>query len=59
MVVGGISAVTAVLYLIPFIIRFAVVWIWNVILFILWIALFGLFGSVRTLQPSFFFSLGV
>jgi len=38
-VVGAISAFTAVLYFIPFILRFAVVWIWNVILFILWISL--------------------
>jgi len=44
--VGGISAVTAVLYFIPFILRFAAVWIWNVVLFILWIALFGVFGSM-------------
>lgn len=45
-VVGGLSAFTTVLYLIPFILRFAAVWIWNLILFILWIALFGVFGNV-------------
>ncbi|KAK1769000.1 hypothetical protein QBC33DRAFT_513905 [Phialemonium atrogriseum] len=44
-VVGGLSALTALLYFIPFIIRFAAVWIWNAILFILWIALFGLVRS--------------
>lgn len=46
--VGALSAVTALLYFIPFILRFAIVWIWDAILFILWIALFGLFGNVRT-----------
>lgn len=45
-VVGGLSAGTTVLYMIPFILRFAFVWIWNLILFILWIALFGVFGNV-------------
>jgi hypothetical protein len=45
-VVGGLSALTAILYLIPFILRFAFVWIWNLVLFILWIALFGVFGKV-------------
>jgi hypothetical protein len=44
--VGGISAFTTILYMIPFIIRFAAVWIWNLVLFILWIALFGVFGNV-------------
>lgn len=45
-VVGGISAFTAILYLIPFILRFWVVWAWNLVLFILWIALFGVFGKM-------------
>ncbi|AEO64957.1 db3cb1fc-81ec-47d0-87af-bbdcf748d4c7 [Thermothielavioides terrestris] len=45
-VVGGISAVTTLLYWIPFILRFALIWAWNLILFILWIALFGLFGGM-------------
>ncbi|KAK1452598.1 hypothetical protein CCUS01_10829 [Colletotrichum cuscutae] len=45
-VVGALSAVTALLYFIPFILRFAIVWIWDAILFILWIALFGLFGNM-------------
>ena len=44
--VGALSAATALLYLIPFILRFAVVWIWNVVIFILWIALFGTFGKL-------------
>ncbi|KAH8884223.1 hypothetical protein GQ53DRAFT_846346 [Thozetella sp. PMI_491] len=45
-VVGGLSAFTAALYFIPFIIRFRVVLVWNVVLFALWIALFGVFGSM-------------
>ncbi|KAL1869839.1 hypothetical protein VTK73DRAFT_2913 [Phialemonium thermophilum] len=45
-VVGGLSAVTAILYFIPFILRYAVVWVWNVVLFALWIALFAVFGSM-------------
>lgn len=43
---GGLSALTAILYCIPFILRFALVWAWNLILFVLWIVLFGLFGRV-------------
>ena len=45
-VVGGLSALTSLLYFLPFILRFALVWAWNLILFILWIALFGIFGKV-------------
>ncbi|CAN8100004.1 unnamed protein product [Discula destructiva] len=45
-VVGALSALTAVLYLIPFILRFWLVWAWNMVLFILWIALFGVFGAM-------------
>lgn len=45
-VVGALAALTALLYMIPFILRIAVVWIWSLILFILWIALFGLFGNM-------------
>ncbi|KAK0655124.1 hypothetical protein B0T16DRAFT_396227 [Cercophora newfieldiana] len=45
-VVGGLSAITSLLYFLPFILRFALVWAWNLILFILWIALFGTFGSM-------------
>ncbi len=39
---------TALLYFIPFFLRFALVWAWNLVLFILWIALFGVFGRVST-----------
>lgn len=52
-VVGGLSAVTSLLYFIPFILRFALVWAWNLILFILWIALFGVFGSVSGHRRSY------
>lgn len=45
-VVGGLSAFTAILYLVPFILRFWLVWAWNLVLFILWIALFGVFGKM-------------
>jgi H+/Cl- antiporter ClcA len=47
-VVGGISAVTCVLYLVPFILRIAGVFapVWDFILFILWIAVFGVFGRM-------------
>lgn len=43
---GGLSALTAILLVIPYFLRFAVAWVWNLILFILWMALFGLFASV-------------
>jgi len=45
-VIGGLSAITSLLYFLPFILKFALVWVWNLILFILWIALFGLFGKM-------------
>ncbi|KAK4102816.1 hypothetical protein N658DRAFT_514944 [Parathielavia hyrcaniae] len=45
-VVGGLSALTSILYCVPFILRFALVWAWNLVLFILWIALFGVFGQM-------------
>ncbi|KAF3061937.1 hypothetical protein GL218_02809 [Daldinia childiae] len=45
-VVGVLAALTAILYFIPFILRFAAVTVWNSIMFILWIALFGLFGGM-------------
>ncbi|KAI1819681.1 hypothetical protein F4861DRAFT_526120 [Xylaria intraflava] len=45
-VVASLSGLTSLLYLIPFILRFAIVPIWSFILFVLWIALFGLFGNL-------------
>lgn len=45
-VVGALSAVTSLLYLLPFILRFAAVTAWSLVLFVLWIALFGVFGRL-------------
>jgi len=45
-VVASLAAFTAVLYMIPFIMRVPMLFVWDTILFILWIALFGLFGSM-------------
>lgn len=56
-VVGGLAALTSILYCIPYILRFALVWAWNLVLFILWIALFGLFGKVSFHPPRFCFPL--
>lgn len=46
--VGAIAALTALLYMIPFVLRFAIVWIWDVIVFILWIVAFGIFAAVSS-----------
>ncbi|KAI5463973.1 hypothetical protein BGZ63DRAFT_411835 [Mariannaea sp. PMI_226] len=47
-VVGSMSAVTCAVYFIPFIFRIGgvVAAVWNFILFILWITLFGVFGKL-------------
>ncbi|PSR94015.1 hypothetical protein BD289DRAFT_364082 [Coniella lustricola] len=45
-VVGGLSALTALVYFIPFVLRIWLVWVWDLILFVLWIALFGVFGKM-------------
>ncbi|ORY67449.1 uncharacterized protein BCR38DRAFT_364956 [Pseudomassariella vexata] len=45
-VVAGLSALTSLLYFVPFILRFAATSIWSCIILILWIALFGLFGNM-------------
>jgi len=45
-VVASLSAVTALLYIIPFASRIPFAFIWDTILFILWISLFGLFGKM-------------
>jgi hypothetical protein len=54
-VVGSISAVTCALYFIPFILRIAGIFVpvWDFILFVLWIALFGVFGKVSRWNPLF------
>jgi hypothetical protein len=59
-VVGSISAVTCVLYFIPFVLRVAgfVVAIWDFILFVLWIALFGVFGKVRSIIKCLLQTIG-
>lgn len=51
-VVGALSAVTCLAYFIPLVLRIAgfVAPVWNFILFVLWIALFGIFGKVYLLQ---------
>lgn len=48
-VVGALTAATCALYFIPLIIEAAGIFIaiWDLILFILWITLFGVFGKVR------------
>ncbi|RFU29350.1 hypothetical protein B7463_g6982, partial [Scytalidium lignicola] len=45
-VVGAFAAVTALLYMIPFVMRVPFMFVWDTILFILWIALFGVFGNL-------------
>ena len=45
-VTASLSAVTAALYLIPFFSRVPFLFVWDLILFILWIALFGIFGKM-------------
>lgn len=46
--VGGVTAVTCVLYFIPLFLRIAApaVVVWDFILFVFWIALFGIFGKL-------------
>lgn len=46
-VVAGLSAFTAVLYLIPCVGRVPLVFLWDTLLFFLWVVLFGIFGKVR------------
>ncbi|KAM4061166.1 hypothetical protein HRG_009954 [Hirsutella rhossiliensis] len=47
-VVGALSAVTCVVYFVPLVLRHAgiIAAAWNFVLFILWIAVFGVFGSM-------------
>ncbi|KND87951.1 hypothetical protein TOPH_07358 [Tolypocladium ophioglossoides CBS 100239] len=47
-VVGALSAVTCLVYFVPFVLRVAgiVAAAWSFILFILWIAVFGIFGAL-------------
>jgi hypothetical protein len=45
-VVASLSAVTALIYIIPFAKRIPFAFVWDTILLLLWFALFGLFGSL-------------
>ncbi|TAQ83052.1 hypothetical protein B7494_g8624 [Chlorociboria aeruginascens] len=45
-VTASLSAFTALIYGIPFVSHIGLLFIWDTILFILWIALFGLFGNM-------------
>lgn len=46
-VVGVFSAVTALVYMIPFVIRkFSILFAWDVLLFFFWVVLFGIFGKL-------------
>ncbi|EHK99107.1 hypothetical protein GLAREA_09069 [Glarea lozoyensis ATCC 20868] len=45
-VTASLSAPTALAYLIPFIHRIPFLFVWDSILFVLWIALFGIFGKM-------------
>jgi hypothetical protein len=44
--VASLSAVTALFYIIPFASRIPFAFVWDTILFVLWIALFGIFGKL-------------
>lgn len=45
-VVSSLAAVTALVYMVPLIVRIPFIFVWDTILFILWIALFGVFGAL-------------
>jgi len=45
-VTASLAAVTAALYIIPFTSRIPFLFVWDTILFIRWIALFGVFGKM-------------
>jgi len=45
-VVGGLSAVTALLYMVPFVMRLPFAFLWDLLLCFLWIVLFGIFGNM-------------
>ena len=51
-VVGGFSALTAVLYMIPFLTTITWMFIWDAVLFFLWIVLFGVFGNMFIKENS-------
>jgi hypothetical protein len=45
-VVGSLSALTALVLLIPYISRLVYVTVWSFVIFVLWVAVFGLFGRI-------------
>ena len=45
-VVASLSVFTSLLYMIPFLLKIPFLFLWDTILFILWISLFGLFGNM-------------
>lgn len=45
-VTAGLSAITALLYLIPYTLRIPYVFVWDALLFLLWISVFGVFASM-------------
>ncbi|KIN08104.1 hypothetical protein OIDMADRAFT_97765, partial [Oidiodendron maius Zn] len=44
--VGSLSAISALVYMIPIIVSIPLLFIWDTILFIFWIAVFGVFGKL-------------
>ena len=46
MAVGALSAISSLIYMIPFVVRVPLLFIWDTILFIFWIAVFGVFGKL-------------
>jgi hypothetical protein len=47
-VVGSFSAVTAVVYMVPFVMQIHVLFVWDALLFFFWVVLFGIFGNVSS-----------
>jgi hypothetical protein len=45
-VVGSFSAISALVYMIPLVVRVPMLFVWDTILFIFWIAVFGVFGNL-------------
>ena len=59
-VVGSLSAITCVVYFVPLVLHRAgiVAAVWNTLLFILWITLFGVFGAVSEIDSTLHISTG-
>lgn len=54
-VVAALSAFTALLYMIPFFMKIPFLFAWDILLFFLWIVIFGIFGNVCLLSFRFSF----